>query len=299
MEGSLDEVIAALAAAQELVFSRAQAAEAGAHESAIDRRLWAGRWLRTSVPAVYALPGWVPTWRSVLVAASLKGAVPSHRAAAALWGLREGSHVEVTVQRGTNHRLGPHVRVHQSPLDRRDRARVGGVPVTTVERTLVDLAAVAPEAAVENALESALRLRLTTVERVAGRLRELAAPGRPGVAGLRAVLARRGVGPAAGSDLETRVIRMLRAAGIPDPVRQHEVEVGGRRYKLDLAWPECRLGIELDGFESHGGRQAFSDDRARQNALVLAGWTLLRYSGDQVRDGAGGLVAEVVVAMAA
>jgi very-short-patch-repair endonuclease len=294
----IDLAVTALAKAQDLVFSRAQATGAGASRSTADRRLRSGTWVRTPVPSVYALAGWAPTWRSLLVAATLKGAVVSHRSAAVLWCIWEGTNLEVTVPPGTNHRLGSRIRVHRSHLGRLDRARTAGLPVTSVERTLVDLAAFVAEAAVEDALEASLRRGLTTVERVRERL-AVAQPGRPGVQRLRSVLHQRGGGRAAGSDLETKVLRLLRAAALPPPVRQHEVRVGDQRYFLDLAWPDRRLAIELDGYESHRGRRAFSDDRARQNALVLAGWSLLRYSGDQARHDPQRLVAHVVTAMAA
>ena len=110
-------------------------------------------------------------------------------------------------------------RLHWNRVDAGDRTVVAGIPTTHVDRTLVDLAAVVGDHAVEQALEAALRQGLTTPERVRRRLDKLAAPGRGGVIRLRGVLDRRAAGPAAGSALEVKLIQLLRAAGLAAPVR--------------------------------------------------------------------------------
>jgi very-short-patch-repair endonuclease len=69
---------------------------------------------------------------------------------------------------------------------------------------------------------------------------------------------------------------------VPRPVRQHPV--GGTPYRLDYAWPDRLLAVEVDGYGPHSSREAFQSDRARQNALVLAGWTVLRFTWADVRD---------------
>lgn len=75
---------------------------------------------------------------------------------------------------------------------------------------------------------------------------------------------------------------MLRAHGVALPVRQHPVTVGGRELRIDVCYPELRLAIESDGFAFHGARDAFEDDRERQNLLVIAGWTVLRFTWRQI-----------------
>jgi very-short-patch-repair endonuclease len=80
------------------------------------------------------------------------------------------------------------------------------------------------------------------------------------------------------SDLETRVLRALVAAGLAVPVQQHRVRLGKRTFRVDLAYPVLKLAIELDGWEFHCSRSAFDDDRTRANALVAAGWTVLRFT---------------------
>lgn len=128
-------------------------------------------------------------------------------------------------------------------------------------------------------LDEGLRRRLVRLERLrscAARLYK--SPGRrPSV--ISDLLAARVPGYEPGdSDLETRVLRLLVACGLPSPVQQHRVRLGGRTFKIDLAYPAFKLAIELDGWEFHRTRSAFDEDRARANALVLDGWTLVRFT---------------------
>lgn len=80
------------------------------------------------------------------------------------------------------------------------------------------------------------------------------------------------------SDLEMRFVRALVAAGLPEPLQQHRVQVGSRRCRIDLAYPDLRLAIEIDGWEHHRTRDAFDTDRVRANDLVVAGWHLLPFT---------------------
>jgi very-short-patch-repair endonuclease len=83
-------------------------------------------------------------------------------------------------------------------------------------------------------------------------------------------------------------------------VRQHEVWVAGRLFaRADLAYPRERLLIELDGWSAHGTRRAFHADRRRQNSLVLAGWTLLRFTWADVAESPAAVIATVHGALAA
>lgn len=296
---AVDEAVASLAATQHGVFTRRQARAIGVSSTGCHRRATGGQWVRTPHPGVYHLPGYQATWHQRVMTAVLAGpdgTVASHRAAAALHRLRQAGPVELTVPAGASHRIERAV-VHQSGPAH--STIVDGIPCTRVERTLVDLAAVMGDAAVESSLEAALRLGLTTTERVRAELDELARRGRPGVRRLRRVLARRGDGRAAGSELEVRMIQLLRAAGLPDPVRQYEVRAGGERYFVDLAYPDRRLAIELDGREHHSDADAFQRDRARQNALVLAGWTVLRFTWADVNEAGASAVAVITRGLAA
>ncbi len=102
---------------------------------------------------------------------------------------------------------------------------------------------------------------------------------------IQALLAERAPGYDPGdSDLETRVLRALVNNGLPAPVQQYRIRASSRTVRLDLAYPELRLGIELDGWEFHRTRSAFDDDRARANLLVADGWSLVRFTSRSSDD---------------
>jgi len=130
---------------------------------------------------------------------------------------------------------------------------------------------------VERAFECALRRGLTTPEYAARRARALARRGRPGPAALMRVLARRQEA-ANDSDLETRFEQLCRAAGVSG--FRSQVHIG--RYVADFADPARRVVVELDGLETHATSQALQADLSRQNFLVLQGWTVLRFTWDDV-----------------
>lgn len=282
----VDERVGLLADRQHGVVSRPQVQRLGMTDEQAERRLASGRW-DSPQAGVYRMVGAPTTWRQALMAACLAAgeeALASHRAAAVLWGLDGvwGEPLELTV---------PYARspvptgaiVHRS--QRRsdlDVARRDGVPVTSVDRTLIDLGAVLPPVAVELAVEDAARRMLVTLAYLRWRLDELGGRGRRGAGVLRAILDARGAGGLAGSALEVLFLRLLRSAGLPLPVRQHEIELRGGAVRVDFAFPRLRIAIELDGYRWHSGRGALQRDDERQNALVAAGWTVLRFTWDDV-----------------
>jgi very-short-patch-repair endonuclease len=251
-------------------------------------------------PGVYRFEGVPESWEQGLLAACLAAdAVASHRAAARLWELDgvPSLRLEVTVPLGRVVRLEG-VRAHRSNrLDGEFVTVHRAVPVTTPARTLVDLSAVAPAATVEKAADSILRQGLATVAELRRCFDALAGRGRRRVAHLRPIIDARQPGFQPGdSDLEARVRRWLVAAGLPPPRTQHPVLAGGHRYRVDLAYPDHRIAIELDGWAAHGTRRAFDHDRSRGNDLELAGWTLLRFTSSSTR---GEVVTTVRAARAA
>ncbi len=277
--------------------TRAQALAAGMSPDQVKRRLSAGIFV-ASQRGVYRLGGGPPTFEQQLLAACLSAAgraVASHRGAAALWHLRgvKPEILEITVPGEAKPWLRG-VAVHRSVcLDRADVTRIGPVPVTRPARTLLDLAAVAPELA-EGALDDALVRELVTLGGLTRLLDRVGASGRAGTAALRELVARRvgGQGPTE-SPLEDAIVGVLRAHGVPEPERQHRIRFrDGSTVRVDLAYPELRLGIEADGRIWHSGREDFLRDRARANRLAAVGWTLLRYGWADVRRGQA-LAAEV------
>jgi hypothetical protein len=292
-----DRALAAVAARQHGVVSLDQAVAAGVPPQMIRRQVRGGRWRRLH-RGVYAVAGAPASPRQPVVAACLaagEGAVASHATAAQVWELLvpAGDAVDVLTHPGRRVRLAG-VRHHRSahlPVDdlgwRRD------VPVTSVARTLVDCAPQLPGPRLGAAVDDALRRDVLRFDRLVACVERLEPSRGRLLQPLRDVIAhRRGRGPG-GSAGEAWVLDTIVGAGLPEPVQQHPIVVGGRRRFVDLAYPERRIAIEFDGFDVHQRmRSRFVDDRVRQNDLVLAQWTVLRFTGASTR-------AEVVTTTAA
>jgi len=273
--------IAAAARGQQGVFSRARALAAGATPRMIQTRIDSGRWERLH-RGVYRIGGTPRSWQGSLLAACLAAgqrAVVSHRSAAALWRFRdrETRRLEITVPRHASAQLGG-VTIHRSSrLDGIDRTAIDGIPVTSASRTLIDLAAVVPRGVVEEALDDALRRRLTTLSGLRARLRHLGGSGRTGTAAIRALLEQRDPRSAIPESVfETRLLRALRAARLPKPVLQHRIYDGRRLVAVvDFAYPAERVAIEADGYRWHSGRARWARDLARRNTLTALGWRIV------------------------
>lgn len=133
---------------------------------------------------------------------------------------------------------------------------------------------------VESAIEDALLRRLVTLELLRRTLDRLGGPGRRGAGVLRVLVDERDPATApTQSVLEDALRRVLRAAGLPEPVRQYEV-AGGR---LDFAYPQLRLGIEADSRIWHGGRSDVQRNTDKANRLVAHGWRVLHFTWSDVR----------------
>jgi predicted transcriptional regulator of viral defense system len=286
--GALDEAVAAVARRQHGVFSHADAVALGASRRAIAHRLNDGTWEQVA-RRVYRLAGTPPTWRgNVLAAVFAAGpdSVASHRSAAALHGLPgfpEGP-LHVVRWRETDHRsaVGP---VHRSRrlLDRHMTV-VDGIPVTTVARTIFDLAACLHPKRVERALDNSLAMGLATLADHRAVLDDLAKRGRAGTRLVRRLLDERSaayVPPA--SELEARFLDIVRDFGLPMPEREVVLgDDGGPVGRVEFVYRQARLLIELDGRRHHMAKLDFEADRARDNRFAAAGWRVVRLTWDMV-----------------
>jgi hypothetical protein len=270
--------IAALAARQHGVVTRRQLVAAGLSSSMIERWL-AARRLHRLHRGVYALghrrlrrEG---HWLAAVLAAG-PGAVLSHREAAAVHALRPASRttVDVTV---AGQRRAPGVQVHRvARLTADDVAVVDGIPVTSIARTLVDLAAVLPARALAKALEEAERSNrfdLRAIEAALARTRGRNGGGHGAIRAALSALARSGT-TVTRSRLEERFLRLIDVHGLPRP----SANAWTHRMEVDAAWPAARLVVELDGWDAHRTRDAFQRDRTRSNDLQAEGWTVLRFT---------------------
>lgn len=293
--------MALLAREQHGVASDAQLRGLGVTRSALRHRLAQGTWTRAA-RSVIRLTSAPVTWESQVAAhvlAAGAGAVASHRTAAAIWQLdgQGQDHIELTVPTPHRYRATGVVTHHSTDLDRIRPLRRAGILVTPVERTILDLGAVATRRHVEIAADDARRRRLTTWQRLLDTLVVHARRGRDGVGHFRAILDDHfGETAVTGSAFERLVFSALVEAGLPRPVLQHEVRAGDRTYRIDLAYPDARLAIELDG-SVHLERKVWEADHCRQNALVLLGWTVLRFTWLDYTRHRRRLVAEIDAAL--
>ena len=279
-----------VAARQYGLIGRAQALEAGLSVAAIDWHVRSGEWERLH-PSVYRLRGAPARWPQPLMAAILWGgprAVVSHRSAAALWELDgiEPGVVELTTT-GSRSDTPPGVILHRTrTLPRSSFGYLGAFRVTGVVRTLIDLGAVVDAAAVEAAMESAIRRRPEMLAGLQDALADVGRKGRGGVGALRVILARRN--PAAAPTegvFETLLLRALIRARLPLPVRQYEVRDGDQVLaRIDFAWPDRQVGLEADGYWCHSGRARWQRDLERGNALSVLRWQMLHVSWDDLHE---------------
>lgn len=212
-----------------------------------------------------------------------EGAVLSHRSAAVLWGIRPNASSTIHVTSPSKSRSQGSIRRHFSVLPADEVTSHDGIPVTTVPRTILDLAATERPEVVESALRQAEYLRLH--DRLS--LPHLLAryPGRRGNRAVRAALARRA--ESAGrtrSALEERFLRLLDRHGLPRPQLNATVHDGPRSYEVDCLWPDARQIVELDGWQGHGTRTAFREDRARDRRLRAAGYDVTRLTWAQLTE---------------
>jgi very-short-patch-repair endonuclease len=291
-----DSACAALAEAHCGIVARDQAAKAGLSSSAIYRRVQAGRWIEV-LPGVYRVAGAPETWLQKVTAACLwagRGVAVSHRSAAALWelpGFGEGP-VEVSTERAVHGVDG--VVVHRVRFLPKTEVEVRAhLPVTSATRTLMDLGAVATPEQVEEALEDALRRRLTDLPLLQLRLGAEGKRGRRGAGVLRAFVEEREAGyQPTESVFETKLRRVLRAGKLP-PVQQHKVRDGRRTLRVDFAYPDAMVALEADSRRFHFSAADFERGNARRNALTRLGWRVLTVSWADLKNGPDKVVAEL------
>jgi hypothetical protein len=276
-----DTRLAAVAAGQHAVATRDQAHRAGLTDRMIRTRLASGR-LLAPAPGVLLLPGTPTTWKQRLLIACFAGGasgLASHRAAAALHGFdgfRPGV-VEVTVDRAQYYRPNDVIVHTTSDFAVVDRGVVDAIPVTTPLRTLIDLGAGVHLHRLEEALDSAERDGLVDREELRSVLEIVRCRGRNGVVPLATLLEKR-KGNQPRSVLERKLLRLLERFGLPRPLCQHRVvRPDGQLADLDFAYPEQRLGIEVDGEIGHATRRQRRNDNRRSNQVVLDDWRLLRF----------------------
>lgn len=278
----MDVGIARLAERQHGVVARRQLIAIGVDRNRIRRRLEQGR-LHPIHRGVYAVGHRALTrhgrWMAAVLACG-PGAALSHRAAAALWGLRSSAaaiDVSITSRSGRERRCG--IVLHHVQLDRSEVTEHAGIPVTTPARVLLDLAAILPPRDIARAVEAAERARVFDLDA----LGELFAryPRRPGTKALTTAIAlHRPDLELTRSELERRFLELCDEHGVDAPL----VNAPVGPYVADFLWPGHRLIVESDGAETHLTRTAFERDRIRDAELTVAGFRVVRLSYRRIAD---------------
>lgn len=277
-----DMVVAWIASRQVGLITAAQLHRAGVGRGSIEWRVANGL-LHRVFRGVYLVGHTVPAPGALELAAVLAcgaDAFVSHCSAAALSRLTRtpAADVEVTVV-GRDCRSRDGLRVHAAErLDAADRAHTSDIPVTSPARTLVDYAATANAAQLEWAIAEAFALKLVTEPEIVAAVER--APGRAGVAQVRAILGQSGGPKRTRSGGERAMLRLIRAARLPTPRTNYPVA----GFTADFCWPDQRLIVEVDGYDFHSYRAAFERDHRRDIAHKDAGYEVLRFTGRELRD---------------
>lgn len=277
-----------LASAQHGVVSRAQLLRAGVATHIIDQRRATG-WLRALHRGVYEIGPVRSAWTMEMAAALACGeeSVLSHRTASRISGVWSEAHdprsgealpMEVTVAHGDpGRRSGMRVyRTASLPGD--EVTRHDGLPITTVSRTLIDLAGVCGARVAERALGRAIRRELTDCDSVLAAAAR--SPKRPGAAIIRGLLASAGGSSFTRSRAEERFLALVGRARLPQP----RVNTRVRGYEVDFLWPGQRFVVEIDGYAWHSSREMFDRDRRRDAVLAAAGYRVTRVTWRQLVD---------------
>ncbi len=257
------------------VVTRAQLVALGYANTAISRRVRAGR-LHRLHPGVYAVGHASVSREGRWLAAVLAvgdGAALSHRSAAGLWDLSSvrAKPDVTTARRGRRAPAG--IDLHRTRWLPPEHVTVlEGIPVTTVERTLADLAAVVSPGRLERAIAVAEARAIVDVDLLLACARH-----RPGARAIRSLLAEWTPGVTR-SELENRLLALIGASHLPPP----EVNAMAEGFEVDLLWRAAHVVVEADGHAFHGSRSRVERDRTRDAALAAAGYVVLRFTWRQV-----------------
>ena len=214
-----------------------------------------------------------------------EGAAVSNAAAARLWGLAgfQSASVEISTTRPKRN-VALQFDVHRVREEiGREIQSLAGIPVTSVRCTLLDLAGIKHWRA-ERALDQALARELTSLGQMWLLYEHHWTRGRRGIAILRSFLRERTPGNTPDdSELERLLDEIIRDFDLPEPSRQLWIDLPDKRVRIDHAYPDARLLIEVDSYAWHSDREAFEADRQRDNELQLLGWRVLRFTWAQLR----------------
>ena len=289
-----------LALRQHGVIARAQALAQGMSSSAVDRRVCSGEWM-SLLPGTYALRGSRPSFKRRSTAAFLwagKGALLSHETSGVLFNLDGVSTRKIFVS-SPRRLCSSRVVAHRRPTDQLRSKEIDCVKVTNIDQTLLDLGAALNTDRLELAVDSDLRLGLTSFDRLRSHMEEFGGPGVVGSKALAKLLKMREPCPRpTDSVLEVELLKATRRFGLQTPVSQHLVTLrDDLAVHVDFAYPDQMFAIEVDSVRWHSGRRAIKWDNERQNLLVALGWRVLRFEWNDVLGRPAVVAAQIAAAL--
>jgi very-short-patch-repair endonuclease len=288
----VERAIARIAGDQDNVIGREQLIAAGLGRGAIEHRVRA-HWMQRMHQGVYLIGPSAPTPVARARAAAIAcgdRAVISHRSGAVLHRLlpEPGAEIDVTVVGRNPHRQAG-IRIHRvSSMASQDSVSIRGLRVTSIARTICDLAACESHEDVVRAFQEALYRRAVTPRALAAVLaRE---PTRRGVAVIGGLIDDPRL---TRSERERLLLRLIDQAQLPRPL----TNVRTQGFPVDVLWPAERLVVEFDGWGAHGHRLAFEKDRKRDQILVAAGYRVIRITDRQLMNEPLAVIARIAQAL--
>ena len=289
---AVERVIARIGRRQDNVITFEQLLDAGLGSRGVSHRVKA-RTMQRLYRGVFLLGAAPPTLMArarAAVFACGEGAVASHRSAAELFGLlpEAGGGVDVTVV-GRNPGAEPGIRLHRPrAIAKPDVTSARGIPVTSIARTICDLAASESPREVELAFQEALFRDIVTPRAVLAVLdRE---PRRKGAAIVKSLLRDSRM---TRSERERVLLKLIAEAQLPKPLTN--VPLHG--YLADVYWPAQRLVLEFDGWRAHGHRLAFERNRKRDQVMLANGIAVMRATDRHLEDEPVALIARIAQAL--
>ena len=283
----MEAKLAWIASGSHGVVTRAELLRAGVSSDEIGHRVRSGLLIRVhrGVYRVGHRAASTEAWYLAAVKACGDGALLADGAAAHLYSVIKGPAPQPVVLTPTERDLDGITTRRAKAIHPRDATKYRGIPITTVPRTLVDLAAHLSFDDLARAVHEAEVLHKTTPAHVEAVLARR--PRAKGAAKLRAIL--NGDIPVTLSELERAFLDLLKDAGLPRPITNKPA--GAKR--VDCRWPDHRLTVELDSYRYHNTRHAWEQDRRREREAYARGDDFRRYTFGDVFELPGGMLCEL------
>lgn len=296
LSGPPDRRLAQLLAAQHGCVARRQLLAAGLSRTQIQTRIARGQLERAhrGVYSVIGAPDQPLRRETAALLACGPAAALGRMTAARMWKLiptaRDTDRIDIVMPTGSRGRSRAGIQIRQTTtLTTNDLRRNHGLPVTSPERTLIDIASLdsVGNRTLETALDEALGQRITSLTKLTEQIRNHQA--QPGAARLNHLIAARTTSTITKRQAEALFLSLIRQAGLPDPETQAKVGV----FEIDAYWPQARFAVEYDSHQWHALKTNFERDRRKDRALQRLSIQVLRITWEQMRNDALALMVDI------